>query len=141
MQILRALSITFKLAFETEASRSCIGLFLLHYHHTIIADHIVIVPRSAHNSGKTVCLPRRMASIGNRSCGAQAGERRTNEAELHGPAAPAGSTALQCFHDLGMGIGCFHMTPVHQAKDLDLSKVKTKHLYQFRAFTQLSKDP
>lgn len=55
-------SITFKLAFETEASKSCIGLFLLRYHHMINADHIVIVPCSAHNSGKTVCLPRKMAS-------------------------------------------------------------------------------
>lgn len=65
------------------------------------------------------------------AAGAQAGEHRTNEAELNGTAAPAGPTALKCFHDLGTGIGCFQLIPVHKAKDLDLSKVKIGRSYQF----------
>lgn len=47
---------------------------------------------------------------------------------------------LKSFLKLGARIGCFQSVLVHKADHLDLSRVKVRDSYQFKAFTQLRKD-
>lgn len=51
----------------------------------------------------------------------------------------ADPATLKCFLKLGAGIG-FQFVLVHKADHLDLSRVKVRDSYQFKAFTQLRKD-
>ncbi|GAB0195553.1 mitochondrial enolase superfamily member 1 [Grus japonensis] len=86
--------------------------------------------------GKTVPLPGTTMFNRKRELGGQRWEAQRER----GRGAAAGPAALEHFHQLDKGIGCFQFMLVHKPEEFDLSKVKERDSYQFRAFIQLEKD-